>query len=49
MVNLLQVSAVKGGNYEMTLNIDPIDAVIPISKSYREFTIDSLHEIKNFG
>jgi len=49
MVNLLQVIAVKGGNHEMTLNIDHFDAIVPVSKSYLDSTIESLHKIKNFS
>lgn len=49
MVNLLQVTAVKGGNNEMTLNIDHFNITIPVSKSYLHPTIETLREIKNFG
>ena len=49
IVNILHVTAVKGGNQEMTLNLDPFDSVVPVSKSYRDTTIDSLQKIKNFG
>jgi len=48
MVNLLQVTAVKGGNNEMSLNIDHFDATIPVSKSYQDSTLENLHKIKNF-
>ncbi len=48
MVNLLQVTAVKGGNNEMTLNIDHFDTIITVSKSYQDSTLESLHKIKNF-
>lgn len=48
-INLLHVSAVKGGNYEMTLHIDTKDTVIPVSKSYRESTLKHLHKVKNFA
>jgi len=49
MVNLLQVTAVKGGNHEMTLDIDHFDATVPVSKSYQDSTLENLHEIKNFA
>lgn len=49
MVNLLHVTAVKGGNFELTLHITPFDSTVPVSKSYRDATLDSLHKIKNFG
>jgi len=49
MVNLLQVTAVKGGNNEMTLNIDHFDTIITVSKSYQDSTLESLHKIKNFA
>jgi len=49
IVNLLQVTAVKGGNYEITLNIDPFDSTIPVSKSYQDSTLETLHKIKNFA
>ena len=49
IVNLLRVSAIKGRNREMTLNIDAFHGVIPVSKSYKKPTLDSLHAIKNFG
>lgn len=48
MINLLQVTAVKGGNNEMTLNINHFDTTIPVSKSYQDSTLESLHKIKNF-
>jgi hypothetical protein len=48
MVNLLHVSAIKGGAQEMTLNINPFDFTIPVSKSYQNSTIETLHKIKNF-
>lgn len=48
MVNLLQVNAVKGGNNEMSLNIDHLDTSIPVSKSYQDSTLENLHKIKNF-
>jgi len=48
IVNLLQVTAVKGGNQEMTLIINPFDSTIPISKSYQNSTLEKLHKIKNF-
>ena len=49
IVNLIHVSAVKGRSHNMTLNIDPFDTSIPVSKSYQKTTIESLHRIKNFG
>ena len=49
IVNLLQVSAVKGKGHDMTLSIDPFDTTIPVSKSYQETILASLHTIKNFG
>ncbi len=49
MINLLQVTAVKGGNHEMTLNIDPFDTTITVSKSYQDTTLETLHKIKNFA
>ena len=49
MVNLLQVTAVKGGNNGMTLNIDHFDTIITVSKSYQDSTLESLHKIKNFA
>ncbi len=49
IINLLNVSTVKGGNFEMTLNIDPFDVHIPVSKSYRESTLENLRKVKNFG
>lgn len=48
MVNLLQVTAVKGGNNEMSLSIDHFDNSIPVSKSYQNSTLENLHKIKNF-
>lgn len=49
MVNLLHVTAVKGGNNEMILNIDYFDATIPVSISYQNSTLENLHIIKNFA
>ena len=49
IVNLLQVTAVKGGNHEITLNIDPFDSTIPVSKSCQDSTLETLHKIKNFA
>ncbi len=49
IINLLHVSAVKGGNHEMTLHIDPYDMAIPVSKSYRDATLKHLHKVKNFA
>jgi len=49
MINLLHVSAVKGSSHNLTLNIEPFDTSIPVSKSYQKTTIESLREIKNFG
>lgn len=49
MVNLLQVASVKGGNQELTLHIDHFNTTIPVSKSYVSSTLETLHEIKNFG
>jgi len=49
IVNLLQVTAVKGGNHEITLNIDSFDSIIPVSKSYQDSTLETLHKIKNFA
>jgi DNA-binding LytR/AlgR family response regulator len=49
IVNLLQVSAIKGRNHEMTLTISSFDSSIPVSKSYQETTMESLRKVKNFG
>lgn len=48
MVNLWQVTAVKGGNHEMTLSIDHFNTTIPVSKSYQDSILENLHKIKNF-
>ena len=48
LVNLLQVHAVTGGSSEIKLHIKAVDAPIPVSKSYREATLQNLHKIKNF-
>lgn len=48
IVNLLNVTAVKGGNKGMTLNINPFDATVPVSRSYKDAVLVSLHKIKNF-
>ncbi len=48
MVNLLQVTVVKGGNHKMTLSIDHFDTTIPVSKSYQDSILENLHKIKNF-
>ena len=49
IVNLLHVTAIKGGNQDMILSIDPFDSTVPVSKSYRDSTLENLHEIKNFA
>ena len=49
IVNLLHVSVVKGRSNNLTLNNDHFDSPIPVSKSYYESTLESLHTIKNFG
>jgi DNA-binding LytR/AlgR family response regulator len=48
MVNLIQVSAVKGNSNDLTLILKPFDTAIPVSKSYQKDTLRRLHEIKNF-
>ena len=49
LVNLLQVNAVTGGSSEIRLHLKGVDTPIPVSKSYRETTLENLHKIKNFA
>jgi len=49
MINLIHVNAIKGGNQEMILFLDPFNIAIPVSKSYKDFILKDLHNLKNFG
>lgn len=49
MINLMQVNAIKGGNQEITLFLDPFHTAVPVSKSYKDLILKDLHDLKNFG
>lgn len=49
IANLLHVNAIKGARQEMTVFLDPIDILVPVSKSYRTEMLHLLKELKNFG
>ncbi len=49
MVNLVHVTAIKGGNQDMTLHLASLDIAIPVSKSFRTSVLENLRVLKNFG
>ncbi len=49
MVNLLHVKSIKGGNQDLTLHLDPSNATVPISKSFKSAVLKNLRSLKNFG
>ncbi|MGX1927781.1 LytTR family transcriptional regulator DNA-binding domain-containing protein [Flagellimonas sp. 2504JD4-2] len=49
MVNLLHVKSIKGGNQDLMLYLDPFDAAVPVSKSFKSTVLENLRSLKNFG
>jgi DNA-binding LytR/AlgR family response regulator len=48
MVNLYHVNAVKGGQNELSLFLDPLDMPIPVSKTFKGAILKQLRILKNF-
>ena len=49
LVNLLQVSGVKGNHQDLTLILEPFGTAIPVSRSYQKVILQRLRELKNFN